>query len=127
MMERHGQSTKAPWVATVKQIQNYKGMWETANTKTHAVLIYDADPQAPGPPVRTPPPQLDAAAYQESMIASEDMKATTGIYDASLGAKSNETSGIAIARRDEQGIPPPSFTSTTSKMRLRPRAESSST
>lgn len=103
MMERHGQSTKAPWVATVKQIQNYKGMWETANTKTHSVLIYDADPMAPGPPIRTAPPQLDAAAYQESMIASEDMKATTGIYDASLGAKSNETSGVAIARRDEQG------------------------
>jgi hypothetical protein len=103
MMERHGQSTKAPWVATVKQIQNYKGMWETANTKNHAVLIYDADPNAPGPPVRTAPPQLDAAAYQESMIASEDMKATTGIYDAALGAKSNETSGVAIARRDEQG------------------------
>jgi hypothetical protein len=103
MMERHGQSTKAPWVATVKQIQNYKGMWETANTKSHAVLIYDADPMAPGPPVRTPPPQLDAAAYQESQIASEDMKATTGIYDAALGARSNETSGVAIARRDEQG------------------------
>jgi hypothetical protein len=103
MMERHGQSTKAPWVATVKQIQNYKGMWETANTKNHAVLIYEPDPNASGPPVRTAPPQLDAAAYQESMIASEDMKATTGIYDAALGAKSNETSGIAIARRDEQG------------------------
>jgi hypothetical protein len=103
MMERHGQSTKAPWLATVKQIQNYKGMWETANTKNHAVLIYDADPAAPGPPVRTPPPQLDAAAYQESMIASEDMKATTGIYDAALGAQSNETSGVAIQRRDAQG------------------------
>jgi hypothetical protein len=47
MMERHGQSTKAPWLATVKQIQNYKGMWETANTKSHAVLIYD--------PIRKPP------------------------------------------------------------------------
>jgi hypothetical protein len=31
------------------------------------------------------------------------MKAVIGIYDASLGAKSNETSGIAIARRDAQG------------------------
>jgi hypothetical protein len=31
------------------------------------------------------------------------MKATTGIYDAALGARSNETSGVAIARRDEQG------------------------
>jgi hypothetical protein len=103
MMERHGQSTKSPYIATAKQIQNYKGMWETANTKSHAVLIYDPDPQAPGPPLRTPPPQLDAAAYQESQIASEDMKATTGIYDAALGARSNETSGVAIARRDEQG------------------------
>jgi hypothetical protein len=31
------------------------------------------------------------------------MKAATGIYDAALGAKSNETSGVAIARRDAQG------------------------
>jgi hypothetical protein len=31
------------------------------------------------------------------------MKAVIGIYDASLGAKSNETSGVAIARRDAQG------------------------
>lgn len=103
MMERHGQSTKAPYLATAAQIQNYKGMWENANTKNHAVLIYDPDPKAPGPPIRTPPPQLDAAAYQESLIASEDMKATTGIYDAALGARSNETSGVAIARRDAQG------------------------
>jgi hypothetical protein len=37
------------------------------------------------------------------MRNSEDMKAVIGIYDSSLGAKSNETSGIAIARRDAQG------------------------
>jgi hypothetical protein len=103
MMERHGQSTKSPWIATAKQIQNYKGMWETANTKNHAVLIYDPDAAAGGPPQRTDPPQLDAAAYQESMIASEDMKATTGIYDAALGAESNEKSGVAIKARDAQG------------------------
>ena len=102
MMERHGTSTKSPWLVTAKQIVNYKGLWETANTKNHAALIYDPDPLAP-PPTRNAPPQLDAAAYQESQIASEDMKATTGIYDAALGAKSNETSGIAIARRDAQG------------------------
>jgi len=32
-------------------------------------------------------------------LAAEDMKRTTGIYDASLGAKSNETSGVAIRQR----------------------------
>ncbi len=36
---------------------------------------------------------------QEAEIASDDMKATTGIYDSALGARSNETSGVAIGRR----------------------------
>jgi hypothetical protein len=103
MMERHGQSTKAPWLATAKQIQNFKGMWETANTKNHSVLLFDPDPLFPSGPQRTAPPQLDAAAYQECLAAVDDMKAATGIYDAQLGAQSNETSGIAIQRRDAQG------------------------
>jgi hypothetical protein len=30
------------------------------------------------------------------------MKATSGIFDASMGSKSNETSGQAIARRQQQ-------------------------
>lgn len=34
--------------------------------------------------------------------AAEDIKATTGIYDASLGAWTNETSGIAIAQRQAE-------------------------
>ena len=103
MMERHGQSTRAPWIATAKNVQNFKGMWETSNTKNHAVLIFDPDPAFPSGPQRTQPPQLDAAAYQECMASVEDMKAATGIYDAQLGAQSNETSGVAIARRDAQG------------------------
>jgi hypothetical protein len=53
----------------------FKGMWEQANKKNWPFLPYDADSQRPGPPQRIAPPQLDAAAYQESLIASEDMKA----------------------------------------------------
>lgn len=37
------------------------------------------------------------------MAAAEDIKAVTGLYDASLGARSNETSGVAIRAREEQG------------------------
>jgi hypothetical protein len=77
-------------------------MWEGANKKNYPFLPYEPIAGVP-PPQRIAPPQLDAAAYQESLIASEDMKAATGIYDAALGAKSNETSGVAIARRDAQG------------------------
>jgi hypothetical protein len=40
---------------------------------------------------------------QEAQIAADDMKATTGIYDASLGQRSNETSGKAINARKQEG------------------------
>ena len=40
------------------------------------------------------------------MNASDDIKAITGIYDPSLGNRSNETSGIAIReRKSESGMP----------------------
>jgi hypothetical protein len=103
MMERHATSAKAPWLIALKQIPAaFKHMWEQANKKNWPFLPYEPQNNTP-PPQRINPPTLDAAAYQESLVASEDMKAATGIYDAALGAKSNETSGIAIARRDAQG------------------------
>jgi hypothetical protein len=45
---------------------------------------------------RLEPPQVQAALLQESMQNTQDMKDVTGIHDASLGIKSNETSGRAI-------------------------------
>ena len=38
---------------------------------------------------------------QEAMNSSDDMKSVMGIYDASLGARSNETSGKAIMAKLE--------------------------
>jgi hypothetical protein len=40
---------------------------------------------------------------QESLNAADDMKSIMGIFDASLGAKSNETSGRAIMARQREG------------------------
>ena len=94
---------KAPIVATMTQIKKYIGIWNTAGRKNHPYLPYDVDPQAPGPPQRLEPPQMSVGLQNEVNTASEDMKATTGIYDAALGARSNETSGKAILARDHQG------------------------
>ncbi|UVO33959.1 hypothetical protein KUL72_20815 [Bradyrhizobium arachidis] len=94
---------KAPWIGTKKQFQDNYDLWETANTEAHPFLEYTVDPQAPGPPQRVQPPVGSPAISEAKVRNSEDMKAVIGIYDASLGAKSNETSGIAIARRDAQG------------------------
>lgn len=94
---------KAPWLGTKKQFQDNYNLWETANTEAHPYLQYTPDPAAPGPPQRVAPPVASQAIIEGKQRNSEDMKAVIGIYDASLGAKSNETSGVAIARRDAQG------------------------
>lgn len=54
-------------------------------------------------PERQPSPQISAGMMQEAMSAAEDIKSVTGIFDASLGARSNETSGVAIRERDRKG------------------------
>ncbi len=53
----------------------------------------------PSSPQRAQPPVSSSGLMQEIALASDDMKRTTGIYDASLGNRSNETSGVAIQQR----------------------------
>lgn len=104
MIEHVAGQPKAPYLATATMVANHKAQWESLNTSNPPVLLYDPDPKAPGGrPVREQPPTFAAAWYQEAQIADGDMKATTGIYDASLGRQSNETSGRAIMARDQQG------------------------
>lgn len=99
-------SPKAPFIAAVGQIENFETIWQRANIDTYSVLPYNpinVDGIAVPPPSRNqaePPVQAMVMASQQ---ASDDLKKTTGIYDASLGAKSNETSGKAIMARQREG------------------------
>lgn len=54
-------------------------------------------------PERLPPPQANMAVMQEIQQLTQSMKDVTGIHDASLGIKSNETSGKAILARQREG------------------------
>lgn len=93
------QQSKAPYVGTTKQFAGLESIWASAATSGRAYLPYNADPTVPGAPRREMPPVPSQAYLSEIQLAAEDMKRTTGIYDASLGAKSNETSGVAIQQR----------------------------
>ena len=74
--------------------------WQTANRISHPYLEYKGSI----PPQRQPLDSGPAAgALQEALNASDDMKAVIGLYDASLGARSNETSGKAIMARQREG------------------------
>ncbi len=93
---------RAPFIAAEGQLEGYERQWATANVRNHPYLLYK--PRSLGgaplpPPARNtfePPVQ---AITQARLMAADDLKATTGIYDAALGARSNETSGRAIRTR----------------------------
>jgi hypothetical protein len=89
---------KAPFMVSTKQVNGLEAIWADANAKNRPYLPYVTDPEAP-PPQRVQPPVSSQAVSQEVAMAAEDMKGTTGIYDASLGAQSNEKSGVAIRER----------------------------
>ena len=90
---------KAPFLATPRQVEGFEAFWKTANTDNRSYLPYNPDPEAPGAPQRQQPPVPASGMMQEIALAADDMKATTGIYDAALGDRSNETSGVAIRQR----------------------------
>lgn len=95
---------KAPFIGTVAMFKGLEKFWKTAGTKVHAFLPFNVDPKAAGlKPERSPPAIASQGMDQQSLIAADDMKAVTGMYDASLGAKSNESSGVAIAQRQQEG------------------------
>lgn len=96
---------KVPFIGPKGAFDHDQERWNTANTRSHAYLEYDkADNGQFIPPQRQP---LDmgaaAGALQEALNASDDIKAIIGMYDASLGARSNETSGRAIMARQREG------------------------
>lgn len=97
---------KAPWIVAEGQIpKEYAQMWATANTDSHSTLIYkptSLNGTPVSPPVRNAYEPAVQAITNARMQASEDLKATTGIYDAALGARGNESSGVAIQRRNAQ-------------------------
>lgn len=93
---------KAPFIGAVGAFATDAAKWQTANTDTHAYIEYDPVPGEP-PPQRQMFAGVPAGALQEALNASDDMKSIMGIFDASLGAKSNETSGRAIMARQREG------------------------
>ena len=101
--ETIAQAPLSKWWATQEQAKGLTDQWSVAHKKNFPFMLYNPDPQAPGPPARMGGADVPVALIQESQIASDEIKAVTGIYDASLGARSNETSGRAIFARQNEG------------------------
>ena len=99
---------KAPFIGAAGQFEGFEQDWKTANTQNHPYLQYnpivdDATGQMLPPPQRVQPPMVQSGIIAAKQAASEDIKETTGQYNASLGMQGNERSGKAILARQHEG------------------------
>lgn len=106
IVERVMMAPKAPWTAPVEAVEGYESEWQSANTANHAYLPYnhaDAEGNPIPRPERTQGAAVEQGLSQIATGAADDIKSETGQYDASLGQRSNETSGRAIMARQREG------------------------
>ena len=99
---------KAPFIGYGGQFEGYEDKWKTANTQNWPYLeinpdVTDGQGAVLPLPQRAQPPMASSGLLQAKAGASEDIKSTTGQYNASLGMGSNERSGKAILARQREG------------------------
>jgi len=99
---------KAPFIGYGGQFEGYEQQWKTANTTNWPYLevnpdVTDGAGNTLPLPQRAPPPLPQTGLIQAKMGAADDIKGTTGQYDASLGMQGNERSAKAITAREKQG------------------------
>jgi hypothetical protein len=99
---------KAPFIGYGGQFEGYENQWKTANTTNWPYLevnpdVTDGQGAVLPLPQRAQPPMASSGLLQAKAGASEDIKSSTGQYNASLGMGSNERSGKAILARQREG------------------------
>jgi len=99
---------KAPWVGPRGAFGSgaQRAMWSASNKRPVAFLEFEAydDQQRPIPMPQRQVIEPPIMAITQAMVgAVDDLKATTGMYDASLGNRESGQSGVAIRQLQRQG------------------------
>ena len=97
---------KTPYIGAEGQFEGHERKWQHANVQTFAYLEYK--PKTIGgslapPPQRQPMADVPVGVLQMAMHAADEIKATTGIFDSSLGARGTATSGVQEREQKRQG------------------------
>ena len=92
---------KQPYFVTPAMIKGHEQKWRNMMVSSDPVLQFNFDQGQK--PYRESPAQGSPGLLQDAQFAAEDIKATTGIFDANIGQQGQETSGVAIGRRQFQG------------------------
>ncbi len=102
IVEVIGLQPKVPFLIEEGQIGDHAKAWNTAHSTPYPYLPYK---KVDGvmPPSRPDVTQPSIALFQESTASIDDLKATTGMYDPSIGAQGKEISGKAIIATQRKG------------------------
>lgn len=98
--------TKTPFIGALGQFEGLEADWNQANTRNFDFLEYNPislEGSLVPAPQRQPPADVPTGFIAMASLSRDTVKAVTGIYDASLGNRSNEVSGLAIRARQQQG------------------------
>lgn len=101
--EQLGYAPKAQWMATESAVDGREEKIRKAHLSRDPLLVFNDEAIFGQNVQRIDPPGVQMALLNEAQINTQDMKDVTGIHDASLGIKSNETSGRAIMARQREG------------------------
>jgi len=106
LVETVALAPRSQFIATAEQIEPYRDLYERANTEPQSVLPYvAATTLGEGQGQLIPPPQrispsVDIASFVQGLqVADQQLKAVFSIYEASLGQRGPQESGIAINAR----------------------------
>lgn len=92
---------KSPIIVEKEAIEGHETQWNNHNVKPYPYLMVNGKKMTQAPH-RVQPPSMSQGIVEQMSRSEADMKATTGIYDAALGNRGNETSGKAILARQRE-------------------------
>jgi len=95
---------QAPVQAAVGQMRGFEDDWKQPDK---AMVLYyhttDANGVAVPPPQRLQPPQVSAGFANASLDAENNIRKTLGMYNAGVGKREGEQSGIALKQLEMSG------------------------
>ena len=97
---------KIPYIGAAGQFEDFETDWSQANKRSFPYLQYNpvtVDGNLAPPPSRQPMVDIPSGMLQMAMHANDNIKATTGLFDSSLGARGNATSGKQELAQQRQG------------------------
>lgn len=97
---------KTPYIGAEGQFEGHEKKWLQANNRSFPFLEYkptSVDGQLAPPPARQAMTDIPVGVLSMAMHASDNIKQTTGLFDSSLGAAGNATSGKQEIAQQKQG------------------------